>query len=584
MVDRAPEREPQLLARRAKEIQGRHSGSVLEEGARVSPKLNDGQVIVHDDARRCKLRQHEPIGLTVNVGGTGQPGRGDGNGGVRRPRTRDRPVDDGAGRREIECQARRRRRAHVDLVLAVHDGKSREGARGLRGAEEKEPRFLQGVVQQRNDAILELRPEVNHQVPAADQIHRGEGWIPRDVVFREDAEISQVASNLIAPLGLGEEALQALLGDLTLDARGKAARARLLDDRGAQVRSEDLDRQLAARFAQEFAQANGDRVDLLARRATGDPDADRSVAGPALAQFRKDQRAECFDGVRIAEEAGHVDERFLAECRELGWIALEEVEIGGEIRDAVEEETPLEAPPYRRWLVAREVDASRLPHRRKDPQVVALVGAGRRHCPEGVRLRTQASELTGKTPRRQDEVDAPGRDRALRHAAVLGRRVLRERDSALALDGFDALGSVEAAAAEHDTSGKMIAIDCEGLEEPIDGEVKAALLDPRHELQDPSIDEQPRVRRHHVDVVGLDASSVGRAEHRQHGDPREDFDQATVVCRIEMVDDHERNPRRRAELADELRRGSEPACRGPHTYDGERGRDVRSVLQETSLG
>ncbi len=377
---------------------------------------------------------------------------------------------------------------------------------------------------------------------------------------------------LVAAVRPREERLQALGRHVALDARRVPTRARLLDDGQAHVGAEDLDGNLAAVVAQELEQADGDGVDLLARRAAGNPNADGRVAGAILAELREHEGAQRLERLGLAEEARHVDEHLLAERGGLAGIAPEQLEISGQVAQAAQQEAPLQTSAQGGVLVAREVDAARLAHHQEDLLVVRVLASLGRGPGERWSVPADAHNLPGQPRRGQDDVDAPGGDRALRHAAVLRRGVLGERDPALALDDLDAFGPVEAAAAEHDAHGQAVAIQGERLEEAVDGQVHAPDLDARPDLKRAPADEQPCVGRQAVDVVDLDRDSVGRGGDGHGGGAAEDLDQATLVMGIEVMDDDQRDAGVGPQLPQQLGRGRESAgrCADPHDRKGGR--------------
>src|SRR4029079_2956902 len=87
----------------------------------------------------------------------------------------------------------------VDLGFAAHDLEEiGEPMDGFRVSEHEEARRLERVVEDRNDLLLHERPEVDEDVAATDEIQLREGRILREVLAREDADVSYGLRDLIA--------------------------------------------------------------------------------------------------------------------------------------------------------------------------------------------------------------------------------------------------------------------------------------------------------------------------------------------------------------------------------------------------
>ena len=369
LVDGLPERQPQLLADHSQQIEAGHPGRRLQEGAGAASELHDGQVVGHHHARRRELGQHQPVDLPVDV--LGHRGLG--------PR---QPLGGPQGRQttltEFQERPRRCRRARVNTILGIDRDEAREGSDRLGVPQDQKPGLPQRVVEDRQEPILERGAEIDHQVAAADEVHAGEWRIAGGVLFGEHAQVPDVLADLIEAVVVGEEPLQPPGGDVAFDAGGVPAGARLVDGRGADVGAEQLDRQITGvGIAQELEERDGDRVDLLAGRAAGDPDAQRRVAGPILEELGEDRRAEGLEGLRIAKEAGDVDQDLVAQRAGLLGVVLDQLGVGRQAGDAIDDHPPLDPPAKRGLLVAREVDGARLAQGGQDAAEGLLIGGGR---------------------------------------------------------------------------------------------------------------------------------------------------------------------------------------------------------------
>jgi len=88
--------------------------------------------------------------------------------------------------------------------------------------------------------------------------------------------------DLVPSFHLHEEAPEALRRYVACNAIEVAGRTGLRDGQVTDIRGEDLDGDVRRRIAEMLQQANGNGVDFLARRASGDPDADRLGGRPVL--------------------------------------------------------------------------------------------------------------------------------------------------------------------------------------------------------------------------------------------------------------------------------------------------------------
>jgi hypothetical protein len=129
-----------------------------------------------------------------------------------------------------------------------------------------------------------------------------------------------------------------------------------------------------------------------------------------------------------------------------------------------------------------------------------------------------ARDLAGDRVRGQHEVDAPGGDGAPGHARVLGRVILRERDAAGRLDGFESERAIGRAAREDYADRAVSLILGERLEEDVDRPllpVGLAGQEPELALSDGHV----QTRWNHVDMVRLDEWLVPDLRDRQGGRP-----------------------------------------------------------------
>src|SRR5439155_10920305 len=79
--------------------------------------------------------------------------------------------------------------------------------------------------------------------------------------------------DLITAVALDEKALQSRLRNALLDRARINSGTRMLDDRFAQIRAENLDAHFGKAVAERFENANGERINLFAGCTARNPDA-----------------------------------------------------------------------------------------------------------------------------------------------------------------------------------------------------------------------------------------------------------------------------------------------------------------------
>src|SRR5437762_925572 len=121
-----------------------------------------------------------------------------------------------------------------------------------------------------------------------------------------------------------KEPPQALGRDVDLDVIHVEATPSLLKGCLVQVGGQDLDGRRGGPALQELQQGDGQGISLLAGRAAGYPDADRTVLRALLDQGGKDLLLEKLEGVGIAEELRDTDEQVLVQVVQLFAVLAEQ--------------------------------------------------------------------------------------------------------------------------------------------------------------------------------------------------------------------------------------------------------------------
>src|SRR5262249_46665716 len=196
----------------------------------------------------------------------------------------------------------------VNLCALVHQLEEiAEHADRFRRTEQQITAGIERVMKDRHRAFLQLRPQIDQNVPATDEIQSREWWIGSDILPSKGAYVAHRAVDLISAVEFFEETLQTLRRNILFDCAGINAQARTFDCRFAQVRAENLDSHGGGGGAECFQNANGQRIDLFAARASRHPNAQLTLAGFALHEVRNELFAESRESALISEEARYVD-------------------------------------------------------------------------------------------------------------------------------------------------------------------------------------------------------------------------------------------------------------------------------------
>ena len=324
---------------------------------------------------------------------------------------------------------------------------------------------------------------------------------------------------------------------------------------------------------QELDQLDRHRIGFLAGGAPRHPDPDRLIGRPALEDGREHVRRQPDEGVRIAEEARHVDQQILVEAARLAGVALEQLDVVADVADPVQRHPPEQPPLDGRQLVVPEVDAAdRLEHVVDPLQVVGrhivIVGEGRRRH---VAAHAELRQLGADRRRRQHQIDHPGVDRGARHAVVLRRlRRLREREAAGALHVGQPDGAVAGGARQDHGDAPLLHRLGKGHEEGVDRRMAGPIRRPRREMQLGAAHRHLHVRRDHVDVPGLDPHAFLGLHHGQRGLDGEQRHQRALVVGREVLDEDDGDVLRLAAGAQDLGERLEAAGRGADADDRER--------------
>ncbi len=407
------------------------------------------------------------------------------------------------------------------------------------------PARPQGVVEGRNDPLLQPRLEVDHQVAAGDQVKARERRVADEVVHREQARLTQLLGHAVAAVLLDEVALQALGGQVR-DGRAEVKPGpRGLDGAVVHVGREDLHRPKDAGPGQALPEQDRHRVGLLARGAPGNPDPERVGAARVRQQPRQDLRFERRKGFRVAEEPRDADQELAEQQLRLVRQRAQLLDVGGHLVGPEHVHPALDAAHQRAGLVLAEVAAEPTVQHRADRHQMArqvhadAVGAFGpvAHLPVALVVQQGGGHVLD---REHVVHEAAGRG-ALRHAAlgVVVELGLAEGQAAGLLDFRDAQGAVAAEPGQDDADRVLALVLRQRGEEGVD---RGAPGGGRRRAGNPeaaAADRQDGVRRDDVDLVRAEDRAVLGEAHRHARVAADDGGQGAFVLGIKVLDQHE---------------------------------------------
>lgn len=189
--------------------------------------------------------------------------------------------------------------------------------------------------------------------------------------------------------------------------------------------------------------------------------------------------------------------------------------------------------------------------------------------PNDIWMRRDAGEFVCHVLRREHEIHAARGHGAARHRIVFRRLILREGNAALGLDGFQSQRAVRRRAGQNHANGPLALVLRQRLKKDIDDPLRAAGLLARMKFQPSLLDGQVRIGRNDVHVVGLHPQIVRDLSHRHRRGPRQQLHERAVMLRIEMLHQHERQPRVGLHLFQQPRERLQSAGRRAHADDGD---------------
>src|SRR5260221_3044441 len=148
---------------------------------------------------------------------------------------------------------RQPRHSGEDFVFSI-DGLKKlfKPANGLGLAQEQKAFWLEGVVQGRQNLSLQVRLEINQQIPATDQVYPREGRVAQKIVPGENKHVANELGDAVASGFLDKEAAQSFPRKVMHEVFGIITGAAFFKHRLIEVGREKLELASVAGGIREF--------------------------------------------------------------------------------------------------------------------------------------------------------------------------------------------------------------------------------------------------------------------------------------------------------------------------------------------
>src|SRR5262249_46329247 len=184
--------------------------------------------------------------------------------------------------------------------------------------------------------------------------------IPGYILFGEDTHITNGFADLIAAIGITEEAPETFWADIHGDTFRIDSRSRPLDDVLANVSRKDLDLRTTGDVSEVLEQGDGQRISLFSGRTARNPDTNRSIGRAILHETWERDLFQRFKRFGIAEETSHVDQDIQKQVFHFIWVFSQDADILIQIFDLTQEHSPRDPPSNDPLLVIRKIDMFRI--------------------------------------------------------------------------------------------------------------------------------------------------------------------------------------------------------------------------------
>lgn len=310
---------------------------------------------------------------------------------------------------------------------------------------------------------------------------REKGGVGKQVVWGENHHLADFFADAVTAVLAHEKPLEPLGGNIGFDIAGKKSVAGPLERVLVKIRSENLNAGKGFVLSGFLKKQDRERVGFFARGATDAPHADFVVGILTHKELGNNFLLELFEHFGIAKEAGDRDQQIVGKDLHFLGMLAEEFQIIGQQFHLVELHAALNSPQDGRSFVAAEVAARAGPKLGKyllnlsRSFAVELVDVG--HVGElWLDARVLQRDL-GNLGERQNEIDHPRGDGALRHAIVFRLiGVLNDGEAAALLDFAHTERAIAPRAGEDHADRFAVVGLGERAKEMIDGSAFFAML------------------------------------------------------------------------------------------------------------
>ena len=468
--------------------------------------------------------------------------------------------------------------AQVELGLAVQRLKQvTKLTHGLGGTQKQQAARVQGVVEQRNQLLLQLGAHVDQHVAATDEVELGERRVLDHVVLGEHQHVANAFVNAVAAavrLG-GEKAGQARGRNVAGNAGRVQAGPRHRNGLVVDVGGENLHPEMGLELLHALLQQNRNGVGLDPGGAAGGPDAHHGAGRFAAEQLGDDLRLQRVKGLGVAEKVGHANQQVTKQGLHLGRVLLQVLDVAFHGVELLHRHAPLNAAVNGAGLVQRKIMAG-VGAQQHAYFLQRVLGLGRGHKGQAVGglqgARGQGHQLCWHAGRGQHQVGQLRGQGAARHAVKLGRLgALHQHQAARVLDGADAQRAIAARARQHHAHGLLLQALGQRGHEKVNRQAQPARGAGGQQLQGAVDQRHVAVGRHHINGVDLQRHAVLHFKHRQAGVLAHDFGQAALKVRRQVLHQHKGHARRRV-----LQAGKKSFKSGQPTGGGAQGHHRKS--------
>ena len=421
-------------------------------------------------------------------------------------------------------------------------------------------------MEQQKNLLLRFGAQIDQQVTTGDQVEARERRIGQYILDRKDHHPAQLGHDPIAVLLLGKEAGESHRRHIRRDRFRIVSLAGERDRILVDIGGEDLQPDVSLRGRDLLEKQHGEGIGLLAGAAAGNPDPQRPIRRMPADEIGDHLLRQQLEGLRVAEEAGDVDQQILGEELELSRILPQQVEIPATVVDAGQRHAPLDPAQQCARLIERKIVRGLSAQKIEDfGQLIRRMILRRQSLPPGV-----FGEDLGDLRDREHEVHGAGQDRAARHAVILGLvRILRDDEPALLLDRLQSQAAVAAGPREDHADRALAEFFGQRAQKEVERPARAVALARLRKAQDAIADREIGARRNEIDMLGLERHPVRCLLDRQRRMPGQQIDHHAGMRRIEMLDQNKGHARAAGEHAEQPADGIKAASRSAEPDDRE---------------